>query len=167
MEQTIYRLYQGLAWLIFVGVVLQFFLAGVGVFRAGSLGPHRTVGNLLIYASIVLLILAIASVVGGSLDRWNVGLTVLLVVLLLLQSLLASDFIQDEARLISALHPLNGVLLVYISYAVAYGRGILGYHSRRLEDLLRKADVYGEFVRIRAFRRLRASGQGATNRTLS
>jgi peptidoglycan/LPS O-acetylase OafA/YrhL len=87
MNRAIYRVYQGLAWIIFVGVVLQFFLAGVGVFKAGSLGPHRAVGNLLIYAAIVLLILAVVSIFTGSLDRWRVGLTVVLVVLLLLQSL--------------------------------------------------------------------------------
>ena len=124
MIEATYRVYQGLAWIIFVGVVPQFFLAGVGVFRAGSLGPHRTVGNLLIYATIVLLILAVASIFTGSLDRWRVGLTVGLVVLLLLQSLLASDFLQDGAPVISALHPLNGLLLVYISYTLVHGRGL-------------------------------------------
>src|SRR3954447_26838862 len=124
MNQAIYRVYQGLAWVIFVGVVLQFFLAGVGVFRAGNLGPHRTVGNLLIYAAIVLLILAVASIFTGSLDGWRVGLTVGLVVLLLLQSLLASDFLQEGAPIISALHPVNGLLLVYISYTLAHGRGL-------------------------------------------
>jgi peptidoglycan/LPS O-acetylase OafA/YrhL len=124
MNQAIHRAYQVLAWIIFVGVVLQFFLAGVGVFRAGSLGPHRMVGNLLIYAAIVLLILAVVSIVSGGLDRWRVGLTVVLVVLLLLQSLLASDFLQDGAPVISALHPVNGLLLVYISYTLAHGRGL-------------------------------------------
>ena len=124
MNQALYRAYQALAGIILVGVVLQFFLAGVGVFRAGSLGPHRTVGNLLIFAAIILLILAVVSIFTGSLDRWKVGLTVVLVVLLLLQSLLASDFLQDDAPIISALHPVNGLLLVYISYNLAHGRGL-------------------------------------------
>lgn len=124
MNVGLYRIYQGLGWIVFLGVVLQFFLAGVGVFRAGTLSAHRTVGNVLIYASIVLLILAVASVVSGTLDRWNVGLTALLVVLLLLQSLFASDFLQERAPLISALHPVNGVLLVYISFSLAHGRGL-------------------------------------------
>ena len=54
------------------------------------------------------------------------GLTVGLVVLLLLQSLLASDLLQDDAPVISALHPVNGLLLVYISYTLAHGRGLPG-----------------------------------------
>jgi len=116
--------YQGLAWAVFVGLVLQFFLAGVGVFRAATLGPHRTLGDLLIYASIVLLILAVASVSTGNLDRWKVGLAVLLVVLLLLQYLLVLDSLQESAPVISALHPVNGLLLVFVSYAVAHGRGL-------------------------------------------
>ena len=124
MNQGIYRLYQGLAWVVFVGLVLQFFLAGLGVFRAANLGPHRTLGDLLIYASIVLLILAVAMVSTSNLDRWKVGLTVLLVVLLLLQYLLVSDSLQESAPVISALHPVNGLLLVFVSYTLAHGRGL-------------------------------------------
>jgi hypothetical protein len=121
MNQVIYRVYQGLAWLIFACMLLQFFLAGVGVFRAGSFGPHLSLGNLLIYASIVLLILAVVSVVTGTLDRWKVGSAALLVVLMLLQYRSVSDFLQESTPLISALHPVNGLLLVFVSYIVANG----------------------------------------------
>src|SRR4051812_1960546 len=107
MNQTIYRIYQGFAWIVFVGLLLQFFLAGLGVFRAANFGPHQTLGDLLIVASVVLLILAVASFVTSNLDRWKVGMATLLVVLLLLQYLLASDFLQDDAPAISALHPVN------------------------------------------------------------
>ena len=124
MNQGIYRLYRGLAWVVFVGIVLQFFLAGLGVFRAASLGPHRLIGDLLIYASVVLLILAVASALIGNLDRWMAGLAAVLVVLLLLQYLLASDFLQEGAPVISALHPVNGLLLVFLSYTLAHGRGV-------------------------------------------
>jgi hypothetical protein len=124
MNQVIYRVFQGLAWIVFACMVLEFFLAGVGVFRAGSFGPHRTLGNLVIYASIVLLILAVVSVVTGTLDRWKVGLAGLLVVLMVLQYLLASDFLQHGAPLISALHPVNGLLLLFVSYILANGGGM-------------------------------------------
>jgi hypothetical protein len=124
MNRGIYRIYQGLAWVVFACLLLQFFLAGLGVFRAATFGPHRTLGDVLIYASVVLLIFAVTSVLTGNLDRWKVGLTALLVVLLLLQYLLASDFLQEGAPFISALHPLNGLLLVFISYALAHGRGL-------------------------------------------
>ena len=90
MNQTIYRVYQAFAWVVFAGMVLQFFLAGIGVFEKGNFGegnfgPHRTIGELLIYASIVLLILAGASVItGNSGGRWKVGLAALLFALMLL-----------------------------------------------------------------------------------
>jgi hypothetical protein len=105
-------------------MVLQFFFAGVGVFGAGSIALHLSLGNLLIYASIVLLILAVVSVVTGTLDRWKVGLAGLLVVLMILQYLLASDVLQHGAPLISALHPVNGLLLLFVSYILANGGGM-------------------------------------------
>ena len=58
--------YRWLTLLFFVGVVVQFFLAGLGVFGidAGtklddqsSLDPHRALGSLLIVVAIVLIIL--------------------------------------------------------------------------------------------------------------
>jgi hypothetical protein len=124
MKKTIYGVYWGLAWVVFAGMVLQFFLAGIGVFRAASLGPHRTLGDLLIYASVVLLILAVGLILSGNLDRGEVVGAVLLVVLLILQYFLASDFLQDDAPVISALHPVNGLLLVLVSYALARGQGL-------------------------------------------
>jgi hypothetical protein len=124
MNQVIYRVFQGLAWIVFACMVLQFFFAGVGVFGAGSIALHLSLGNLLIYASIVLLILAVVSVVTGTLDRWKVGLAGLLVVLMVLQYLLVSDFLQEGAPLISALHPVNGLLLLFVSYILANGGGM-------------------------------------------
>src|SRR4051794_19851671 len=121
MNQVIYRVFQGLAWIIFACMVLQFFLAGVGVFGAGNISLHKSLGNLLIYASIVLLILAVVSVVTGTLDRWKVGQAGLLVVLMLLQYLSVSDFLQHGAPLISALHPVSGLLLLFVSYILANG----------------------------------------------
>ena len=47
MQRTFYQFYRGLAWLFLAGAVLQFFLAGLGVFGAASFGPHQTVGKLL------------------------------------------------------------------------------------------------------------------------
>jgi uncharacterized protein DUF6220 len=130
MKEAIYRIYQGLAWLIFGASVLQFFLAGLGVFRAGGLGPHRTVGDLLILASLVLLILAGALLFTGSLARMWFGLAAVLFALTLLQYFLASDLLQESARVVSALHPVNGLLLVALSYTLARGRSLLGIEQQ-------------------------------------
>ena len=130
MKEAIYRIYQGLAWLIFGASVLQFFLAGLGVFRAGGLGPHRTVGDLLILASLVLLILAGALLFTGSLARMWFGLAAVLFALTLLQYFLASDLLQESARVLSALHPVNGLLLVALSHTLARGRSLLGIEQQ-------------------------------------
>jgi uncharacterized membrane protein len=58
--------YRWLTLLFFVGVVVQFFLAGLGVFdiepghvldNQSSLDPHRTLGNVLVVLAIVLVVL--------------------------------------------------------------------------------------------------------------
>jgi heme A synthase len=102
-------------------MVLQFFFAGLGVFRVANFGPHRSNGDLLIVATFILLILAGASYLTGNLARGRVGLAALLFVLMLIQALLASDSVQGGAPVISALHPVNGLLLLAISYALARG----------------------------------------------
>jgi peptidoglycan/LPS O-acetylase OafA/YrhL len=130
MNQVLYRAYQGFIWIIFVGLCFQFFLAGLGVFRAANFGPHRTLGDLLTIAAVILLILAVVLVLTSTLERWKVGLAALILVLLLLQYLLASDFLQESAPVISALHPANGLLLVFISYTLARGRGLPGQHRQ-------------------------------------
>jgi multisubunit Na+/H+ antiporter MnhG subunit len=63
-----YQSFRVLAWLFLVGAVLQFFLAGLGVFRAASFSPHATVGTLLGITSLILLILAVFSVLMGTLS---------------------------------------------------------------------------------------------------
>ena len=126
MKQLIYRIYQGLAWLIFGASVLQFFLAGLDVFKVGGLGPHRTVGDLLILASLGLLILAGALFFAGRLARMWFGVAAVLSALTLLQYFLASDLLQESARVVSALHPVNGLLLVALSYTLARGRSPFG-----------------------------------------
>ncbi len=41
MQRTFYQLYRGLAWLFVAGALVQFFLAGLGVFGATSFSPTR------------------------------------------------------------------------------------------------------------------------------
>ena len=58
--------FRALVWLFLVGEVLQFFLAGLGVFGAASFSPHRTGGTLLGIVPLILLILAALSVLSGT-----------------------------------------------------------------------------------------------------
>jgi hypothetical protein len=104
-----------------VGAVLQFFLAGLGVFRAASFSPHITVGTLLGIMSLILVILAVLSVLTSTLSRRSVTLATLLFALMVLQWLLVEVFLGTVPAL-AALHPVNGLLIVAVAYALATGQ---------------------------------------------
>ena len=121
MERVAYLGLRGLAWLFLVGALLQFFLAGLGVFRAASFGPHATVGTLLGFVSLILLILAVLSLRTGTLSRRGVTLAALLFALMVLQWLLVEVFLGIVPALV-ALHPVNGLFIVTVAYALAAGQ---------------------------------------------
>lgn len=121
MSGAVYVGYKGLAWVIFGAAVLQYFLAGLGVFGASDYGPHAIVGLLLVPLSLLLLILAgVASATGG-LPRGRVGLAALLFGLMILQAFLVIAF-REGAPALAALHPVNGLLILVVSFILAYGR---------------------------------------------
>jgi Family of unknown function (DUF6220) len=120
MQRTFYQLYRGLTWLFLAGAVLQFFLAGLGVFGAASFGPHMTVGKLLWLASLILLVLAAILVLSGGLSRGRVGLAALLFVLMVVQWSLVEAF-SKGAPALAALHPVNGLLVLSVAFALARG----------------------------------------------
>lgn len=108
-------------WLAFTValIVLQFYLAGYGVFGfngLNSFGAHFLVGDLIGVASIVGIGLAFAARV-----PWRTtGLNGLFFVLMIIQVILAHTGVQ----VISALHVVNGVLIF----------GLVGYLTRLAYD---------------------------------
>src|SRR3954451_567136 len=83
-----------LGWFVLIGATLQFFLAGLAVFRAkphgtdklfesSSFDAHRVLGYALILVSFALLVLAIV-------NRDQIRLATLLFLLMLLQYVLAA-----------------------------------------------------------------------------
>jgi hypothetical protein len=104
-------------WLAFTvaAIVLQFYLAGYGVFGfngVNGFGAHFLVGDLIGLASIVGIGLAFAAR-----EPWRTtGLNGLFFVLMIIQVILAHTGVQ----VISALHVVNGVLIF----------GLVGYLTR-------------------------------------
>jgi hypothetical protein len=104
---------------LFLGlIVVQFFLAGLGVFRAkphGSQGlaasstfdPHRALGSALQAVALVILITAIVA-------RRQLKLSAALFVLMVLQSVWAG--IGGDAPGIAALHVVGGLAIVVVAY---------------------------------------------------
>jgi uncharacterized membrane protein len=112
-----------LAWFVLVGATLNFFLAGLAVFRAkphgtdklfqsSSFDAHRVLGYAVILVAFALLVLAVV-------NREQIRLAFLLFALMLLQYALAAA--GDTIAALGALHPVNGVLILLVSYQLAQG----------------------------------------------
>ena len=115
---SVAKAHQSLGFLFLLLAVLQFFLAGLGVFGDGLGGddytPHQIVGNLLIVLALVLLILAAVG------RRPALPASGALLVLMIFQSLLAV-LGSETSNVIGALHPVNGLLILFVAHQAARG----------------------------------------------
>ena len=125
MGRVVYRIFQGLAWIVFAVVLLQFFFAGIGIFGEEQWGeeafaPHAMAGLLLVPTSLILLILAGVAAFTGNLAGRTVGLAALLFILFIVQAALVIAF-SKNAPVIAALHPVNALVLLGLSSYLARG----------------------------------------------
>jgi hypothetical protein len=111
MKLTISRLYAGLALVAMAAVVLQFFLAGVGIFGAGSIQAHRVIGYIVTLAAVLLLLLALV----GQMGRPRIMFSAVLLLLLIVQIAL----IESKQPWIEALHPLNALAILGVTAQLA------------------------------------------------
>ena len=104
------------AWLFAALLLLQIFLAGLGVFEdPRSFVTHREFGYGISWLILVLIVLAVV----GRVPRAILGLCVLLAVQIILQSVFVA--MRGSNPAIAALHPVNGVLMLVVTIAVARG----------------------------------------------
>lgn len=92
--------------LLLAMVLVQFYLAGRGTFRAGSFEPHEVLGSII--HGVTLIALIVTLVFRDLRTRTDILLAAVLFVLASLQYVLASY----ETPELSALHPVNGVLIM-------------------------------------------------------
>ncbi len=117
LSQLARRSFRPVAWLFVGCVIVQFFLAGLGVFAdPRSFITHREFGYLFGWLTLVLLVLALV----GRMSRATIGLAALLLVLFALQSVLVA--LRDNLPAVAALHPLNGVAISYVGLLLARPR---------------------------------------------
>jgi mercuric ion transport protein len=103
------------AWLFAACIVVQVFLAGMGVFDGPErFETHRNFGYLFGWLTLVMVIIAAV----GRLGRRLIALSVLALVQFFLQSVFI--LFREDQPAIAALHPVNGVLLLVV--AIAIGR---------------------------------------------
>jgi hypothetical protein len=112
-----------LAHLLLLGIVLQYYFAGLAAFGAASFDAHAAAGYALILGSIILAVMAFIGRLGGRVA----GMSVALAVLAFLQPTLAfAPRVRFPA--ISALHVVNALVLL-----------VLCLHLVRMEHLPRRA----------------------------
>lgn len=98
------------AWLLVAGIVVQIFLAGLGVFRGpASFITHRDFGYLLELLPIILLVAALL----GRMDRRFPILAAVIFGLFILQSVFVA--LRESTPEVAALHPVNGFLIALLS----------------------------------------------------
>ena len=100
MRRGATAVYHWAALLIAVGAVVQFFLAGVGVFGADSFEAHEGLGWILHTAAILVLIGAIV----GPRTRRAILMSIVFLVVFTIQVMLPGA--RDDSPWLAAFHPL-------------------------------------------------------------
>jgi Family of unknown function (DUF6220) len=114
--------YGYLAAFFVVGVLIQVYLAGIGIFginstkvaHATSLDPHRTWGTVLMVLSLILLILALIAWASRTTVIWTFVLALLVIVA---QTALAAA--GENSKWIGGLHALDGMVILLLSLWLA------------------------------------------------
>jgi hypothetical protein len=109
----IMRILQGLAWLVVGGLVLQIYLAGAALFGSTTFQPHRSFGDALGAAILILLVVALIARPGRRVLGLAAALTALTIVQILLPSL------RSGLPWVAALHAVNAVALVGVTLNLA------------------------------------------------
>ena len=102
------------AWLLVAGLLVQVFLAGMGVFSGpAEFATHRDFGYLLTLLPVVLVLTGLV----GGMGRWQVIGAAVAFGQFILQSILVLQ--RDSVPAIAALHPVNGFLVLLLATGLA------------------------------------------------
>jgi len=118
MRSALCKGYSGLAWLALALGVLQFFLAGLGIFGASSFAAHEGVGYTFHTIAVVVFLLALAGPRTGP----DIGMGALFAILATVQIYLPE--LRGDAPELAAVHPLLALLL--LGLAAHIGRRYIG-----------------------------------------
>ena len=104
--------YYGLGLLIAFGVVVQVFLAGLGIFGAESFDAHESFGWILHTAAIVVFLLALL----GPRTGRTIGLGFGLLGLMTIQIFFVGA--RDDTPYVAALHPVFALLVLGLAFHI-------------------------------------------------
>jgi hypothetical protein len=112
--RLIRRAHLVVAWALVAGVVVQIFLAGLGVFDdPRTFQVHVTWGYTLEILPLVLLALAAA----GRLGRRQMVYAAAIFGMFMLQSVFVA--LRADVPMVAALHPLNGFAILFVGIVLA------------------------------------------------
>lgn len=125
---TVRLAFIGVAWVFLACVVVQVFLAGLGVFAgAHNFSLHRGFGYAFGWLTLVLLLLALA----GRLGRRWIGLSALILVLFAMQSVFVA--FREVMPPLAALHPVNALAIFGVALHLARQSRVLADRSASAE----------------------------------
>ena len=130
LRSTMRTVYAGLAALFPLALLVQVFLAGLGVFDGPeAFATHRDVGYMLSLVPILLVVIGLVARV----PRRSTGMAALIFGLFMLQSVFVA--LRADAPTIAALHPVNGFVITILAAVLAReawaGRKAGGGSARR------------------------------------
>jgi hypothetical protein len=104
--------YEGLALFIGIAIIVQVFLAGLGIFGAKSFKPHEDWGYTIHALSILVFILALI----GPRTARTIGMGFALAALLTIQISLVN--VRDDAPGVAALHPVLALFALGLAFHI-------------------------------------------------
>jgi hypothetical protein len=121
MVGTMRLVYAAAAWLFVGAVVVQVFLAGLGLFAgAKNFDLHAFFGFTVVHLISLLLVILGAL---GRVGRRNMWLGVLLFVLIGVQVSLPG--LRTDLPLVAAIHPVNALLICWLGLHIALRAGLV------------------------------------------
>ena len=118
MRKALSTAYSAMGWLIVALGILQFFLAGLGIFGAESFSAHESVGWTVHTFTLLVFVLAIA----GPRTGRDIGMGFVLAALTTLQVSLPG--MRGDAPWLAAFHPV--LALAVLGLAAHIGRRYIG-----------------------------------------
>ena len=132
MTDTLRTIYRYWAAILLAAVIVQIFLAGLGVFGVVSeaaegestvsqdtiedeFTPHAVLGSLILLGGLLLFLISLGARLGRDRVLWSLGVPVLV----FLQIILAG--VGEDSKVIGALHVVNALVILGLLGWLAYG----------------------------------------------
>ena len=115
MTGSIRWVHAAVAWLFLASLVVQVFLAGLGIFGdPATLATHREFGYTVVGLAVLALVIVTAVARPARRDVW---LTLAILVLYVVQTVLPT--MRSTLPAVAALHPVNALILFLLATVVA------------------------------------------------